>query len=178
MAAADITVTLGDHTIPVVAQRHARLTNRLSSFVTALVASDSEITGDSILAFLGDQVYAALCAFIPAIEEHGGLPEWEFKGYASQAAMDEQQYDPAMDRSPTVPEIVAAFEAAIKVSRFDVFKSVLGLVDPKLLRAVITNQMAEALDSTPSARSPSLTGGPGPSTSSGMTPRTSTVNAA
>jgi hypothetical protein len=164
-------VTLGEHTLPVYAQRHAYLTNRLARFLGDLQAS-AETETDDVLGLVQERSYELLCVVIPALEKR--IPEYEYRGYGSREAMDQGDYDEQADKSPTVPEIRNAFEVAIKVNGFDVFVHLKGLIDPKLVRAWLTSKLAEALSET-SPSLPSANGASG-STSSGTTPPATTPN--
>ena len=112
-----VTIRLGDHVFPVVAQRHARLRN-------ALTGADLERL---FCADYGEHAYRLLCVLIPAVEQ--GMPAWEFDGYGSAAAAKEGRYVEADDKSPTTAEIIDAFETAlVKVSGVGKLGSLLGLV--------------------------------------------------
>ena len=162
---AAVEVVLGEHILPVVPQRHAYLVHRLGKFINGLSSTDQELTGENIAGFLGGHTYEALCVLIPALGKR--MPEYEFQGYASKAAMDEQHYDPEQDKSPTFAEIVAAFDVAARVNRFDLVKHLWGLVDPTRLRRMIAVRMdQEVLKTSPS--SPRVNGA-SPPTPSGTT---------
>lgn len=156
-------VTLGEHTLPVYAQRHAYLQNRLGRFIDRLV--DEGVEAGNVLDIVQSSAYELLVVLIPNLDKR--VPEWEFKGYGSREAMDAGEYDEQTDRSPTVPEIRTAFEVAAKVNSFDVLKAVWKVVDPQLLRGLVTEQIAEAISPT----SPTLPSENGASTS---TPSTTT----
>ena len=98
------TVNIGDHTLPVVPQRHARLKHNLSSEdFEKLMSRD-----------YGSESYRVLGILIPALPETIPLYEWE--GFASEEAMQNDDYDEAADKSPTTFEIINAFEVAFNVS--------------------------------------------------------------
>lgn len=162
-------VTLGEHTVPVYAQRHAYLQNRLGRFIDHLLDEGLDDAG-SILDVVQQSAYELLCVLIPNLEKR--VPEYEFKGYASREAYEAGDYDEETDRSPTVPEIRGAFAVAARVNAFDALRAVWQLVDPQLLRGVVTAQLAQAISPT-SPTSPSANG-TSASTSSGMTDPTST----
>lgn len=119
-------VQLGDHLLPVVPQRHARLRRNLT-------AKDLEAIFSAKYA---SETYRLLTVLIPALKPNPranppvpGVPLWEWEGYASQEAMDQDNYDEALDRSPTTAEMVDAFEKAIMVSGADRLGKILGLVE-------------------------------------------------
>lgn len=104
-------VTLGDHRVPVVAQRHARLRHKLSKDDFQKI-----MTMD-----YGTESYRVLSVLIPwmvQINQETGIPNlplYEFEGYRSQEAMEAGDYQEEYDRSPTSEEIVLAFEKALMV---------------------------------------------------------------
>lgn len=163
-------ITLGDHEIPAYPQKHAYLTNRVGKFVDQLAADAADFgTVSDVIGLLGDSAYDVLCALIPNLSKR--MPRYEFAGYGSQDAYEVKDYDPELDKSPTFPEIVGAFETAIAVNRFDVFKALSGLVDPKMLRTDISLWISEQISSG-SLSSPGTSGESQP-TSSGTTVPTS-----
>lgn len=165
-----VEVTLGEHTIPVYAQRHAYLINRLGRFMHELQDSAGGIEAGNLLAYAQERSYELLCALMPNLDKR--LPEYEFRGYASRDAMTAGDYDEQMDRSPTLPEIRHALTTASEINGFDVLLHLKALIDPKLVQSWVSAQVAEAiLVSSPS--SPSANGG-SDSTSSGTRPPTST----
>lgn len=124
------TITLGRRTdIPVVAQKHAKLRNRLSR-------KDFEglMSGD-----YGTESYRLLCVLIPyidpqskqnkALPEGGGIPLWEWEGYASQEAMEAGEYDEELDNSPDTAQIVHAFETALMVAGAGRLGKIISLVE-------------------------------------------------
>lgn len=183
---APVEIKLADHTIRVVGQKHAYLLHEVPKFLAklpdgarAFIDSADGDLGDiteQLPGFLGEHVYEALALLIPGADGKPGgleniLPEHEFRGFATREAMDAGEYDPAYDKSPSFDEIVGAFEAVIKVNRFEVFRHVKdalgagGGLDPTKARSMI------------SPSSPRTNGASAP-TSSGTTPPTSDANAA
>lgn len=190
---------LGERELRVVAQRHSRLTRRLFGkegvFATVEQLTDAmelDATGaglyELLTGTLGGKVYELLCVFIPG-ETSGQpfMPRWEWDGYASQTAADEDQYDEDASREPTIPEIKEALSAAMKVNDLDWLGKIKDLIDPKLLRnqvnlmlARATDQMAdrmatdqpEAPDSGEGSQNSPQLNGASDLTSSGMTPPT------
>lgn len=167
-----VEITLGEHTIPVYAQRHAYLINRLGRVLADLQETAGNIETADVLAYVQAHAYELLCALMPNLDKR--LPEYEFRGYGSREAMDAGEYDEQADRSPTLPEIREALTRASEVNGFDVFVHLKGLVDPKLLRGWVSAQLAEAI--SPTLPSSPSANGESASTSS-MTPApTSTEN--
>jgi hypothetical protein len=165
-------VTLGEHTVPVYAQRHAYLANRLGRFIDTLLERVGDLDASGLIAAMQQSSYELLCVVIPNLGQR--LPEYEFRGFGSREAMDADESDENVDRSPTLPEIRTAFEVASKVNSFDVLRHLWGVVDPSLLRGIVNAQVAEAISQT----SPNSHSGNGASvsTSSGMTGPTSTAS--
>jgi hypothetical protein len=98
------TVKIGEHVLPVVPQRHARLRHRLSADdFQAILTKD-----------YGRETYRVLGILIPALPER--IPEWEWEGYASEEAMVNDEYVEDLDKGPTTADIVNAFETALRVS--------------------------------------------------------------
>lgn len=99
-------ITLGNHQIPVVPQRHARLRHYLSNTdFTNLIGGN-----------YGHESYRLLSVLVPVLPQ--AMPEWEWEGYESAEAMEggRDKYVEELDRSPTTEEIVVAFETVLKVN--------------------------------------------------------------
>jgi hypothetical protein len=164
-------VILGGKSVPVYPQRHAYLSNRLGKFIDLLSGQADDLDSvQAVVGILGDSVYDLLSALIPSLSKR--ITKYEWAGYGSQEAYDKGEYDEREDNSPTVPEIIGAFEEAIRVNRFDVFKALGQFVDPKALRASLSLWIAEQV-STASPSLPSISDGSTQSTSSGTTVPTS-----
>lgn len=135
------TVKIGDHQIPVTAQRHARLRRQLS-------AEDFEkvLSGD-----YASESYRVLSVLIPALPQ--AIPLYEWEGYASQEAMDKDEYDEASDKSPTTAEIIDAFETAINVSGADRLGKIVNLV-----QMGVESQKAMSVQTPSSPESPGSNG--------------------
>jgi hypothetical protein len=156
--------------IPAYAQRHAYLTNRLGKFIDVMASqADGLDSISSAVSVMGDSAYDVLCALIPNLSKR--VPKWEFAGYGSAEAYEQGEYDENEDKSPTFPEIVEAFEIAVRVNRFDVFKALGSLVDPKMLKAELSLWISDRLSGSES--SPSISAGSEASESSGTTAPTS-----
>lgn len=163
----DVKVVLGAHEVPVYAQRHAYLTNKLAGFFRELSGLQVDIEDPTdLVPLLGDRAYDLLCVAIPAYGKR--CPKHEFCGYASADAHATLDYDEDADQSPSFPEILNAFTVAAEVNRFDILKTIGKVVDPKLLRSWINTQLAVAI-SNASPSSPALVDGSATSTDSGAT---------
>ncbi len=146
-----VEVDLGEHTVPVYAQRWRYAVNKLGGVVGAFTASGQDITAEDFAVFAGDRVYEVLCALIPGVAKR--IPEWEFNGYASAEAAARSaenpaadEYDPETGREPTFEQIVTAMQTAWRVNRLDVLGGLKSIVDPTMLRAQINALIATRLD--------------------------------
>jgi hypothetical protein len=167
-------IRLGEHEVDVFAQRHAYLENKLGKWFAALAESSQQnLDVNNLLAFLGGQTYDVLVVMIPTLGRR--MPRWEFDGYGSQEAWEAKDYDEQLDKSPTVPEIVNAFEVAIQVNRFNVFGALTKIVDPRMLRALVNERLAATISQKSQSSLPPS--GESDPTSSGTTPPTSTPDA-
>jgi hypothetical protein len=143
----NVEVSLGDVVVPVYPQRHAYLMNRLGRTLAQFAAStQGEINTENFVSFLGGNTYDVLAALIPALPSR--LPRHVFMGYESEEAAEKGDYDETKDKSPDLPQIIGAFEACIRVNRFDVLGGLKAIVDPTLLRAYVRKEMAQRLSAT------------------------------
>ena len=171
-----IPVELGAHSYRIVPQRTGYLKRKLGAFVGGLEEwSNADIEGAGDLwSLLEDRAYELLAILIPDL-----MPRWEFEGFASQTAADEDQYDEEADRSPTMPQIKTAFVSALQVNDFDWLKHLKNFIGPDLLRAQIraflANWTQEQMQSrsSPSLPTPPLTNGESDQTTSGTNGQTS-----
>jgi hypothetical protein len=168
-----VIVTLGDYEVPVVPQRHAYLTNKLGKWVTSFT-TEGELTTANLMGFVSGKAYEVTCLLIPAVVKR--IPEHEFQGYVSAEAYEAGEYDEEADHSPTMPEILHALETAVKVNRFDVFKALTSIVDPKMLRSLINAKVAEQILTT-SQNSPGESGAADQTSSGTTTPTSPTLSA-
>jgi hypothetical protein len=171
-----VPVTLGKHEFEVIAQPWAYAVYKLRAVIEGVQGKAAGVTEadiDNIIAFLGTGIYDALCVLIPDLPKK--MPACEFNGFKSIEAWEAGEIDEAALReSATMPQIIEAFEVCLKINGGAKFAKATGLVDPKLLKAAITEWLAEfLLANSPSSQLPS---GASASTSSGETPRTPTRN--
>jgi hypothetical protein len=165
-----VRVALGEHEYHVYAQRIGYLENKLGRWINEF--AEGGFDGANVMALVGDNAHTLLGVFIPRL-----MPLHEFRGYRTEDAMANGDYDPEGDGSPTVDQIVTAFEVAVRVNRFDLFKHMRSLVDPQMLRDLANQQIAEAvLRGTSSPTESSTTTPPTTSTASGPTSPTLTAN--
>lgn len=165
-------VVIGTYTYSVVPQRIGRLKKRLGPALGSL----QELQGDSLVGFVSDSLersHAVLKVFIPDL-----MPLYEFSGYRSEAAMEADE-DEEGEFGPTIPDIINAFEVVMKVNRLDLLGHLRTVISPEIIKALITNQIAESIRSTssPSQTSASLPGLDSDSMSSSTIPPTSTPSA-
>lgn len=166
----------GGVTVPVYPQRHARLTRKLSRLVLGVVEQGQNLTVDNLLDVSQGRAWELLCILAPALPQR--MSEWQFRGYASAEAMDAGDYDEDQDTtSPSIPEIRHAVVTCATVSGLDFLthaKGIFQMVDPTLLRALVSEQLMEIADSASTISRSSLSAtGDSPSTSSGTKAPTS-----
>lgn len=117
-------IKLGEHTYTVVAQRHAYLQRELGPRIQETLDLTGGDTASMIKA--GTVGYHSLLSvFIPDL-----MALWEWEGFASQTAMDGDQYDKEADKSPTIDQMVIAFKAVASVNRLDLATKLKELVGP------------------------------------------------
>lgn len=163
-------ITLGSVTVQVDAQRHAYLENVLPMKLVNAFQREDGLDQGTILSLGADGIYDVLCALIPALAP--AFPKWQFRGYASMEAFAAGEYDPDVDlTSPTIPDILNAFEVAIRVNGIADVSRYLGKIPG--LRELVAKQVEFVL-SDESSSSPSALGASA-LTSSGTTAPTSTV---
>jgi hypothetical protein len=117
-------IKLGEREYTVVAQRHAYLQRQLGPRAREV----AELAGGDTAEFIkaGTTGYhKMLQVFIPDL-----MPIWEWEGYASATAMDTDQYDEEADKSPTIDQMVVAFQAVAAVNRLDLVGKLKELVGP------------------------------------------------
>lgn len=157
-------VLLGQAEFDVIDQPHAYLLHELSGILGRVLEQGGSLDGDDLIRFLGDGAYDVLAVFLPDLSKR--IPRHEFAGYPSRSAQDAGEYDEEFARrTPSLPQIARALDAAVEVNGREYFAKVFGFVDPKLVRAVITERLAASL-STRSASLPPASG-ESPLTSSG-----------
>jgi len=162
-------VTLGTVTVPVYPQRIGYLENRIGPAVQAALSRGEGLSASDLMPASKEAAYDLLVALIPTLDKRLSL--WQFCAYGSAEAMAAGEYDEALDESPTLPEILDAFDVGLRVSGITRLGELLGkVVDPRLLKARINLAIAD-LDTSPNSPSPS---GESPSTTSGQPTPTST----
>ena len=109
-------ITIGEHQLPVVPQRHAYLRNKLSA------ADFENIMSENYAA----ESYRLLSILIPELPNVIPIHEWE--GFGSREQMEAGEYSEELDKSPTTAEIVNAFKTAFLVSGADELGKIVDLV--------------------------------------------------
>lgn len=145
----EITVELGAHTYTVRARPLPRVFRALSGLQGRLQGVDTDRGMDAAIVSLGDQAHDLLRVFIPDLM---GKPE--FSGFASERAMEEgEDDDAAMDRAPTFPQIIEAFEAAFRVNGGErvgeLAGKVLGPEVAKVVQRLALAAISETLQTSP-----------------------------
>lgn len=146
------------HSYRVVQQRHARLNRQLfgSEGIFSSVEELSEVLDvesdnlDGFVREIGGKAYELLRVFIPDL-----MPRWEWDGYASETAADAEQYDEDADRSPSIPQITSALNAAIQVNGLGWLTKIKELIDPKVLRNAVNLRLSRMALGAPEPASPS-----------------------
>jgi len=163
-------VVVGSYTYLVVPQRVGRLKKRLGRALGDL----ESLAGDSLIGFIDsslERAHGVLKVFIPDL-----MPVHEFCGYRSEEAYLNDE-DEEGEYGPTVPDIINAFEVVMRVNRLDLLGHLRSVVSPELIRAYISQTVADTLRSggttTDSASSSSTPGQESESTTTGTTPPTS-----
>lgn len=166
-------VQLGEHDYPLYPQKIGYLENKLGRLVKGM--AEQAVDGDtsSVVGWLGERTYDVLKVFVPKL-----MPLYEFRGYASEQAMEAGDYDEDADKSPDWPQVVTAIEQAMAVNRFDLFKHLGKVVDQETRSALIAAAASRALSGASSATESSTTTPPTTSTDFGTTPPTLTPSAA
>lgn len=139
-------VQLGQHELPVVPQKHARLKfgakrlgfNSVEDYFVALVIPSG-----------GAERYELLSLAIPALSEK--MPRHEWEGFASEAAMDrgEDGYDEDNDPSPDYDQIVAAGHKVIEVNGVGRLGKIVGLL--QTMTSLAQQESPESENSTATA---------------------------
>lgn len=140
-------IQVQDKEITVVPQKHARLRHRLSSQDFSKLAT-ADYAGET---------YRLLDVLVPDLKNHFKPYEWE--GFTSQTAMENDEYDEDNDPSPTTAEIVDLFEAAIQVNGADRLGKILDLV--KMGQQGQARQIPSSGNASPTVESPVSAGNSG-----------------
>lgn len=170
-------VQLGAHSLPVYPQPWRRVVKRLGRSLDAIRAAsgDEGFDADVFVGALGGRLYETFEAFIPKLKEF--LPEYEFNGYTSPVAWQNDNYDEDNDPSPTFPQFIDAVELFVEINGGNRFLAYLGKVfDPKMIRAEMSLALSEWREGL-SMQSPSSPGTSTESPPSGSTPTGQTAEA-
>ncbi len=169
-------VQLGDETYDVVPQRVGRVKKHLGREIAAL--SDFQLSGglDGFVSSSLERTWRILKVLIPDL-----MPLWEFQGYRSEQAMDEDEFlEDGKEYGPTLPQIVDAVETVMEVNRLDLIKQLGKIVDLDLIRLQVNQMVATAMresleagQTTPSLSTSATPGPDTPSMTSGTTAPTS-----
>lgn len=140
-------VTLGEVEYHCYPQRIGYLKNRLDKAITSLAEEKLDNVGSvgDFVGLGGHQVYVFLKVFYPAL-----MPEWQFEGYGDEPSWNEGIYSEENDRSPSLDQIITAFDMALKVNRLDALKALREAVPFDSLmatvRTMIRARLAEVAD--------------------------------
>lgn len=159
-------VTLGEQSYLVSPQRIGYLRSKLGVFFNQLSTGGLDFSDGDVINTLGEKVHDVLKVFIPDL-----MPAWEFHGYATEEDWREGRYDDRYDKSPSPPQVRAAFTAVMEVNELDLLKHLGKIVDLELLRTEISERVSEAMltasqqaqsemsSALPTADTPSMTSG-------------------
>lgn len=137
-------VPLGDKTYTVVPQRKAYLRKKLPKALSISTEElDNEAGWSGFLDLVDQNAYSLIRLFIPDV-----MPEYEFNGFASEAAWKADDYDEDADHSPSVPQVKSAVMACAEVNGLDLVKHLKNFISPDFLRAFTTSQVADFLTTT------------------------------
>lgn len=149
------TIRIGDQVVPIVAQPHARLRHLIPKELSAeelqgLADADPNDAAAQISAITG-KAYRLLCVLAPKLADV--MPEYAWEGYASREAMDTGEYDEAAAaKSPTVAQIVDAFDIALEVNGLKKLGGLMGIGgDFKALLGEVGRPPANGRTTTPTS---------------------------
>jgi hypothetical protein len=138
-------VKLGDHEYIVVPQRIGYLRSKLGAVLAGVV--DADLATSNVIQFLGDKVYSVLAVFIPDI-----MPEYEFHGYATREAMEQDKYDEEYDHSPSPTQVKQAISVCTRVNEIDLLGHLGKLIGPDVIQGwfqtVMVSSMQESLQNS------------------------------
>jgi hypothetical protein len=141
LGSAGVDVVLGDYEYRVVPQRIGYLR---SKFGIALQGLDTaSLSSSNVMEFLGDRVHAVLGVFIPEL-----MPKYEFLGYATQEALEEDNYDMEYDHSPSPTQIKQALLIGAEVNEIDLLKHLGKLIGPELVQTWVQTLMIDSMKAT------------------------------
>jgi hypothetical protein len=164
LGSAGVDVVLGDYEYHVVPQRIGYLR---SKFGIALQGLDTAtLSSSNVVEFLGDRVHAVLAVFIPDL-----MPKYEFLGYATQEALDQDDYNEEYDHSPSSTQIKEALLAGAEVNEIDLLKHLGKLIGPDLVKTWAQTVMIDSMKAT--LQTSAESNGDTPGTTSGLSGPTS-----
>lgn len=169
LGSAGTSVELGDYEYQVVPQRIGYLRQQFGLALQGLDTTD--LATSNIMEFLGERVYSVLRVFIPDL-----MPEWEFLGYPTKEAQEQDQYDPEYDHSPSATQVKLAVTQAAEVNEIDLLKHLGKLIGPELMRTWVQTMMIDSMKA--SLQTSAEPNGDGATTTSGPPPPTEVSSAA
>jgi hypothetical protein len=123
----------------VVPQRIGRIRRKLS-LVASVFGEMGEGDTESAIESAGGQLHELFCVFVPDF-----MPEWQFEGYASASAAEEDIYDETGDRSPSVPELIDLLEAIYDVNGGTrLARLIKSVVSPQVLKGWVDSALTAA----------------------------------
>jgi hypothetical protein len=166
-------VKLGQHVLPLTPVSIPRARRGIARAFDAAGGSFTTLDGSAptgdVLASLGAAgehvLYDLLCTVIPGLKAR--MPLYEFRGFASKDAMEADAYDEDADQAPTSAQVQEALSQAWEVSQLGRWISPLAsIVDPTVLRAVVTGVLEDLAKAASSITSQSSSGASVPTSGS------------
>lgn len=155
-----IEVELGAHTYEVVPQSLPYIKHHLGPVLASL--ADENVEAGNVIDIIADKAHEVLGVFIPDL-----MPANEWQGVDELGAYS----DELAQAAPTVPQIRAAIERIADLNGFDLVKSVGKIVDPTVLREMVTNALRDSTPlAWPTSSSPSTPPSPSPTSSTISSP--------
>jgi hypothetical protein len=133
-----VDVELGDYEYHVVAQRIGYLRSKFGVALSGLDTAD--LSSGNIIELLGDRVYAVLAVFIPDV-----MPKYEFLGYATEEALQADEYNPDYDHSPSATQVKDALMKGAEVNEIDLLKHLGKLIGPEIMRTWAQTVMIDSM---------------------------------
>lgn len=171
-----VEITVGTHTVSVVAQPVPYLEDRLGKYLLELAgagAGEKITSAESLIGVLGDNIYEVLVTLVPELGEK--MPAHEFNGYPTKEAYEArgERTKESLSKAYTFPQLVEAIKAIVKVNQFDQLERVMSWGGKALdgvlekldlgddVKGKIAEAVKEAVAQVPSSTSPSANGASG-----------------
>lgn len=116
------------------------------------MAEDEREQQEIIESLAEEEIWEFLRIFVPDL-----APDWELNGFASATAAEQDQYDDEADRSPTLPQLLDAFQSIYRINGAErLVRLGKSLVGPGFLEALTRNELkTRSLERSQKSRSQS-----------------------